>query len=129
MTEYMMKLGFWVRAHDSVTFEAANDGEAIAKATHAAKTAMESRAHPEAIDTDERREGIIAYIDRLGPNRREAIAEGVAFDDDNIHAPLRDFVRRVAALTALMPITDCVEPTCRCRVLIDEARKLLDAGA
>ena len=131
MTEYLVKLGFWLRAHDSVTIEAANDSEAIEKAKAAAKTAMESRAHPEAIDTGERREGIIGFIDRLDPDRREAIAEAVAFDDDRIHMPLRDFVRRIAALTPTGPTPNpgCTDATCRCRALMNEARKLLDAGA
>ena len=31
----------------------------------AAKHAMESRVMPESIDTDQRREGLIAYVDRL----------------------------------------------------------------
>jgi hypothetical protein len=46
---------------------------------------MESGAHPEHIDIEERQEGIIAYIDRVGPNGRHAIIEDVAFDDDRIH--------------------------------------------
>ena len=87
MTEYIVKVAFWLRAFDSVTLEAATDAEAIEKAKAAAKTAMESRAHPEAIDTDERRQGVIAYIDRLDPGDRKAIAEDVAFDDDRIDVP------------------------------------------
>ena len=131
MTEYLVKLGFWLRAYDSVTIEAANDSEAIGKAKQAAKTAIESRAQPEAIDTDERREGIIAYIDRLDPDCRKAVAEGVAFCDDRIHVPLLDFVRRVAALTptGLTQIAHCADATCRCQAFMDEARKLLDDGA
>jgi hypothetical protein len=57
------------------------------KANAATKTAMQSREHPEAIDTDERRQGVIAYIDRLGPGGREAVVEDVAFDDDRIDVP------------------------------------------
>jgi hypothetical protein len=140
MTEYLVKLGFWLRAYDSVTIEAANDSEAIGKAKQAAKTAIESRAQPEAIesraqpeaiDTDERREGIIAYVDRLDPDCRKTVAEGVAFYDDRIHVPLLDFVRRVAALTPtrLTQIAHCADATCRCQAFMDEARKLLDDGA
>lgn len=70
-----------------MTIEAANHAEAIAKASAAAKTAMDSHADPEAIDTDERRQGAIVYVDRLGPRRREAVAEDVAFDDDRIDPP------------------------------------------
>ena len=84
MTEYVVKIAFWLRAYDSMTIEASIDAEAMAKAKSAAKAAMESRAHPEAIDTDERRQGVIAYIDRFGPRRREAVTEDVAFDDDRI---------------------------------------------
>jgi hypothetical protein len=87
MTEYLVKVGFWLRAYDSVTLEAATHAEAMAKAKAAAKTAMQSREHPEAIDTDERRQGVIAYIDRLGPGGREAVVEDVAFDDDRIDVP------------------------------------------
>jgi hypothetical protein len=86
MTEYLVKVGFWLRAYDTVTIEAASDAEAIEKAKAAAKAAMDSRAYPEAIDTDERRHGVIAYIDRLAPSPRAAVAEDVAFDDDRIDA-------------------------------------------
>ena len=86
MTEYLVKVGFWLRAYDSVTVEAATDADAIEKAKTAATTAMQSRAYPEAIDTDERRQGVIAYIDRLAPGTREAVAEDVVFDNDRIDA-------------------------------------------
>ena len=47
MTEYTVTIGFWLRAYDSFTVEADSDAEAIGKAKAAAKTAIESRAHPE----------------------------------------------------------------------------------
>ncbi len=87
MTEYVVKIAFWLRAFDSVTIEATSDAEAIEKARVAATAAMESTAFPEHIDTDERREGVIAYIDRVTPNGREAAIEDVEFDDDRIHDP------------------------------------------
>ena len=87
MSEYLVKVGFWLRAYDSVTIEAATDAEAIEKAKIVAATAMDSRACPEAIDTDERRQGVIAYVDRLSCGTREAVAEDVAFDTDRIDAP------------------------------------------
>lgn len=87
MTEYIVKIAFWLRAFDSMTLEAASDTEAIEKAKAAARTAMESAAYPEHIDTDERREGVIAYIDRLTPDGREDVIEDVEFDDDRIHGP------------------------------------------
>jgi hypothetical protein len=61
VTEYVVKLAFWLRAWDSVTIEAEADAEAIDKAKAAAKRAMESRVIPESIDTDRRREGLIAW--------------------------------------------------------------------
>jgi hypothetical protein len=68
MTKYVVKIAFWLRAFDSVTIEAKSDAEAIEKAKVAATAAMESTAFPEHIDTDERREGVIAYIDRIAPD-------------------------------------------------------------
>jgi hypothetical protein len=87
MTEYIVKVAFWLRAFDSVTLEAATDADAVEKAKAAARIAMESIAYPEYIDTDERREGVIAYIDRVTPAGREEVIEDVEFDDDRIHAP------------------------------------------
>ena len=46
---------------------------------------MESGAHPEHIDIEERREGVIAFIDRVAPDGRHAVVEDVEFDDDRIH--------------------------------------------
>ena len=85
MTEYIVKIGLWLRAYDGFTVEAISDAEAIEKAKRAAKAAMESVGHPEHIDIEERREGVIAFIDRVGPNGRHAVAEDVEFDDDRIH--------------------------------------------
>lgn len=85
MTEYIVKLGFWLRAYDRFTVEADSDSDAIAKAKAAAKAAMESTARPEHIDVEERREGIIAFIDRVAPDGRHAVIEDFEFDDDRIH--------------------------------------------
>ena len=83
MSEYIVKIGFWLRAYDGFTVEAESDAIEQAKAT--AKTAMESGAYPEHIDVEERREGIIAFVDRITPNGRQAVIEAVEFDDDRIH--------------------------------------------
>ena len=85
MSEYIVKIGFWLRAYDGFTVEADSDAQAIEKAKAAAKAAMESGAHPEHIDIEERREGVIAFIDRIGPDGRRAVAEDLEFDDDRIH--------------------------------------------
>jgi hypothetical protein len=127
VTEYVVKLAFWLRAWDSVTIEAEADAQAIDNAKAAAKRAMESRVMPESVDTDRRREGWIAYVDRLDPDRRECVVENVVFDDDRIHGPLHDFVRRVAAMPTGEP-----KPTTGRHVglgpwhaLSEEARRLL----
>lgn len=87
MTEYIVKIGFWLRAYDGFTAEAGSDAEAIEKAKAAARAAMESTAPPEHIEIAQRREGIIVFIDRVTPDGREAVIEDVAFDDDRIHDP------------------------------------------
>ncbi|MDA8232174.1 MAG: hypothetical protein M0006_12625 [Magnetospirillum sp.] len=85
MSEYIVKIGFWLRAYDGFTVEANSDANAIKKAKAAAKTAMESGAYPEHIEIAERREGIIAFIDRVTPAGRDVVTEDVEFDDDRIH--------------------------------------------
>ena len=87
MTEYVVKIAFWLRAFDSVTIEATSDAEAIEKAKVAATAAIGSTTFPEHIDTDERREGVIAYIDRTTSEDCEPVIEDVEFDDDRIHGP------------------------------------------
>ena len=85
MTEYIIKIGFWVRAYDSFTVEADSDEQAIEKAKAVAKTAMDSQARPEHFD-EERREGVIAFIDRIATDgQRHEVIENVEFDDDRIH--------------------------------------------
>ncbi len=90
MTEYIIKIAFRMTAFDSITIEADSDAEALEKGPDAARTLMASSAHPEHIDLDERRQGIIAYIDRLSPAGRTQVAEDVAFEDDRVSdAPTR----------------------------------------
>jgi hypothetical protein len=86
MTEYVVKLGFWLRAYDDLTVEANSDEEAIEKAKTAATTAVQSSRTPDYIDICERREGAIVYIDEVKPDgNRRTVAEDVEFDDDRIH--------------------------------------------
>jgi hypothetical protein len=85
MTEYSVKIAFWLRGYDGFTVEADSDAEAIEKAKTAAKTAMGSATHPEHVEIEDRREGIIVFIDRVTPHGRHAVIEDVAFDDDRIH--------------------------------------------
>lgn len=89
MTEYKVKIGFWLRAYDGFTIDAGNDREAIAKAKARAKDVMELRSYPDHIDLDDRREGVIAYVDRADPGGVDLdvpIGEDIAFDDDRIHS-------------------------------------------
>ena len=46
---------------------------------------MESGAYPEHVDIEERREGVIAFIDRVPPGGRYAVGEDLTFDDDRVH--------------------------------------------
>ena len=85
MSEYIVKISFWLRAYDSFTVEADSDAQAIEKAKASAKAAMESRAQPEHIDIEERPEGVITFIDRVELGGRHAVTEDVAFDYDRIH--------------------------------------------
>lgn len=79
MTDYCVKLRFWLRAFDSTTISAATDAEAYHLAKSAAADLMNARSHPDEVDLEERRDGLISYVDRLGHDRRE-LAEAVAFD-------------------------------------------------
>ena len=85
MSEHIVKIGFWLRAYDGFTVNADSDAEAIEKAKAAAKSAMASTAQPEHIDIEQRREGVIVYVDRNGAQGRVAVVEDVEFDDDRIH--------------------------------------------
>ena len=87
MSQYSVKIGFWLRALEGFTIEADTDAESIERAKAAALLAMESSAFPGHIDLDDRREGIIAYIDRVTDAGPQAIADDVKFDDDRIHSP------------------------------------------
>ncbi len=69
----------------TASVEANSDAQAIEKSKVAAKTVMASSAYPEHIEIEERREGVIAFIDRIAPDRRQAVIEDVAFDDNSIH--------------------------------------------
>ena len=88
MSEYIVKIGFWLRAYDGFSVDATSNAEAIDKARAAARTAMEFGAYPEHIDIEERREGVIAFIDRVTPQGRQAVAEDVEFDHDRIQDSL-----------------------------------------
>ncbi|TGP21411.1 MULTISPECIES: hypothetical protein [unclassified Mesorhizobium] len=80
MTEYVVKLRFWLRCWDSMTIDAGNDADAIAAAPQLASEMMLSASYPESIEVDERREGLISYIDSADMEGRNEIAEAIEFD-------------------------------------------------
>jgi hypothetical protein len=45
-----------------------------------ARALMHSAVFPESIEADERREGLVSYIDRVDSEGREEIAEAIEFD-------------------------------------------------
>jgi hypothetical protein len=85
MSEYYVKIGFWLRAYDGFAIEAGSDVEAIAKAKAAAGVAIQSKAQPEYVEFGARREGVIVFIDRIEAGCRETVREDIGFDDDRIH--------------------------------------------
>ncbi|WP_164885904.1 hypothetical protein [Paenirhodobacter populi] len=42
-------------------------------------------AHPDHIDFGVRRQGLIAFIDKITPEEHRVVAEDVEFDTDRIH--------------------------------------------
>lgn len=80
MTDYVIKLRFWLRCWDSKTIDAEPDADAIAMGHQVAREMMLGSAFPESIEADERREGLISYIDRIDAEGRNEIAEAVEFD-------------------------------------------------
>ena len=91
MSAYIVEMGFWLRAYDGVAVKADSNARAIEKAKAAAKISMESADHPEHIEIGERREGTIAFIDRITTGgRRHPAIEVLKFDDDRIRDPPPD---------------------------------------
>jgi hypothetical protein len=119
MKKYVVKLRFWLRAFDSAEISAATDAEAFHLAKAAACRMMARTGHPDEIDMDERREGLISYLDTMDIARGE-LAEGIAFDGDRpLHPEVRRLVRKLAVLD---PNIDAGQSQGLLRVLIDEAR-------
>ncbi len=88
MTEYIVKIGFWLHAYEVFTIKANSDDEAIKKAKTLACVAMMSTAYPEHIEIEPWREGIIGFIDRITSNGCEVVTENIEFDDDRIYPPI-----------------------------------------
>ncbi|MBM2713473.1 hypothetical protein JQK88_20050 [Mesorhizobium caraganae] len=80
MTEYVVKLRFWLRCWDSMAIDADSDADAIAIAPQIAREMMSAASFPETLEADERREGLISYIDRIDAEGRNEIAEAIEFE-------------------------------------------------
>ena len=87
MAEYIICVGFWLHAYEQVTIEAASDEQARDLAITTAREVMARTGAPDHIDHDERRQGVIGYIDRIDGDGREPVEEVLAFDEDRINPP------------------------------------------
>lgn len=118
MTEYVVKIRFWLRAYDSRIITAATDTEACHMAKAAAREMMADRTQPEDIDLEDRHDGLISYIDRLDDGRSELI-EAVVFDGNRPRDPdVRSVIARLAALD------DSLDPS----AAIDVLREIIGAA-
>lgn len=101
MTEYVVKLRFWLRCWEGMHIEADSDEDAIRLAAVVAREMMQSASFPESIEADERREGLVSYIDRVDAEGRNEIAEAIEFLGARPLFPdLEKLVARIAALRA-----------------------------
>lgn len=99
MTEYVVKLRFWLRCWDSMTIEAGSDVDAIAGAPQVARELMLASSFPESVEADERREGLISYIDRVDAEGRNEIAEAIEFEGARRLFPVvQDLIARLASV-------------------------------
>jgi hypothetical protein len=76
MTDYLVKIRFRLRRWGNMTINA----DAIATAPQVAREPMFATGFPESVEADERREGLISYIDRVDAEGRNEIAEAIEFD-------------------------------------------------
>ncbi len=112
-------LSFWLRAYDSTIVRASTDAEAFHLANPAARRLMRVATHPDEIDLEDRREGHISLIDRLGDGRCD-LAEAIAFYGDRpFHSEARQLVAKIAGLDGNAVPTDALA---RLQSLIAEAR-------
>ena len=98
MKKYVVKIRFWLRAFDSTVISAVTDAEAFHLAKAAACHMMYWHGHPEEIDMEERREGLLSYVDTVD-GACEELAESIVFDGDRpLHPEARQLVRKLAVL-------------------------------
>lgn len=66
MADYRMMVGFWLCAYEETMFEAESDAEALEKAKATASSIMERQSVPTIVCYEDRRGGVIAWLDREG---------------------------------------------------------------
>jgi hypothetical protein len=127
MTEYLVKVHFWLPCTDTLTIEVAGDAEAIEIAKLQAATAMDVRGKPDFIDFDERREGTISYIDRMTSDGREEVSDLLTFDEDRLYPDWHEFIEKIAASPFPDESEDAkAEALRQYNALIEEAKTLRD---
>jgi hypothetical protein len=125
MTEYIVKLHFWLCCSDTLMIEAATDAEAVEMAKREAAAAMQSHACPDFIDYDERREGLISYIDRIVDGKQEEFHDVIIFDEDRLYPDWHDYLTKIAALPADLESDEAKAEALRQYILlIEEAKRL-----
>jgi len=121
MTDYVVKIRFWLRAYDSMIIAAATDAEAFHMAKAAARHMMTKCSQPEEIDLEDRHDGLISYVDRLDGDRTQ-VGEASTFAGDRpFHSEARRFI------TELATMDDAVDPNTAASLLqqvISAARAL-----
>lgn len=125
MTEFIVKVHYWLRCSDTLTIEADADAEAIAKAKLEAAASIESQACPDFIDYDERRDGSISYIDRIVDGEQEEFCDVILFDEDRLYPDWHGYLTKAAALPADLESDEAkAEALRQYIVLIEEAKRL-----
>lgn len=95
MNTYRATVRFWIPACATVHVQAPSDAEVLPAARAAAAQVMRATGYPDYFDGDERRDGIIASLDRCTASAREVVAE-----DIEIHAELDSHVDGVGVVAA-----------------------------
>ncbi len=129
-TEYLVKVRFWLRAYDCVTVYAASDEKALERARLAAADLMTWGYQPDEVEIDERREGLISYIDRIDDDGEHTeIIDALDFEGDRPLFPeIQALLAKIAALDPDMdPSTEGLRDVIAS--LVTEARKLCPSDA
>ena len=82
MTEYIVKIGFSLRAFAGTVITASPDTEAIKKARLAARGVMESTDRPEHFALEHRDDGVILFVDRVADGQTAPVVEDLALEPE-----------------------------------------------